>query len=444
MLKLYHFILIVSVTVVLLACGNTVALPEKLEETSTSPILFNTSPLPTPSKVAKEEPSPEPLPTPSKQVKEEPSPEPLPTTAKAETVAPLFSADKFNLVPYQFEIPPLPDSALKQVDGPIRVNSWSHTGAKMLFGYRTAERRFDPTAKDNKALTGHDGYYFNVHRWIANADGSNAQKIDEWTNSFNIWSPDDSHLLYKKKTGVSNESFWVVDLNTMTHTELAIPPGEVMEETHFYGDVFWLDNEHLLYPTYGADKSRTLWRHNVTTNELQVVTVNEAIGYPWRSINLSPDGKYVVGRTEGTIWLGKIVTLEDQIHLNYVRTLFTDSIAMFYWAPNSHKLAIKFLDMRQQILHIADIYTEEIVKIEFVLKVRSVLWSPDSEMLIVTNYPSGTSMVTPVYVVNADGSQQRLFWQDGYSNYLEWSLDGQFLIWYQDDNPQHLFKVVLK
>jgi hypothetical protein len=310
-----------------------------------------------------------------------------------------YSAEKINLVPVQLELEGL---VTKDADSQINFGGWSNDNQKIYFGIPLTDFLIDSAAPNENNV------YRVAELWIANIDGTNLQKISDNFGYSVVWSPDDSHLAYFEVIGVNKRELLIMDLSTGTKTKLVQPSNTHMNDTDFYDNIFWLNNDHLLYPTYSDNKRRYLWLHNIKTNEIQEVLVDIKVGDEWRSLNLAPNRMNIIGRSSDNLWLGKLIDDKGQYRLEYIKTLINNEIVVPFWSPDSIKLAIKSLVRFDNVLQILNINSNKIVEVTLPEEISAVEWSPDSNVILIGAFVKGTDTLNRIYVTNSDGSGLRL------------------------------------
>jgi hypothetical protein len=329
-----------------------------------------------------------------------------------------YSAEKISLVPVQLE---LEDLVIESTDSQINFGGWSNSGQKFHFGVTLPELLTDPTLPE-----GNNFYAYASEQWIANIDGTEARKIFDQTGTSIRWSPDDTQLAFYTTPGVNKRELQVIDLKTNISLKLNPPDGLDINNTDYYGDLEWLDTQHLLYPTY-SNENRHLWVHNVQSDKAEMVIVDDVLGNSWANPHLAPNKRYVAGNTvNGNLWLGELVKDNGQFRLKYIKTVISEEGLFPIWSPDSAKLGLVSYGRFANILRVINLDTEKIVENSFVLPVAWVQWSPDSQVLIVSNRASGNSPVNDIYVTNADGSGLKLL-SLATDTYLQWSPTGEYI-----------------
>jgi hypothetical protein len=459
-LKLQNILIVLSVTL-LSACNNSPLIaPEKTnseigqvkivaqtdpKSTQQTEILeivegSTNSPLPSPTNSvvpADTAVSPTPLPSPVTVAPTEVMASPAPTSPTAtvlpemmKTVEPPFnitptppggvsySAEKISLMPVQLE---LEGFDTKDIDSQINFGDWSNSGQKFHFGITLPEMLTDPTLPE-----GNNFYAYASEQWIANIDGTEARKIFGQTGTSVRWSPDDTQLAFYTTPGVNKRELQVIDLKTNISLKLNPPDGLDINNTDYYGDLEWLDNQHLLYPTYSTE-DRHLWLHNVQNDKVEEVIVDNVLGNSWANLHLAPNKRYVVGNTiDDNLWLGELVKDNGQFRLKYIKTVISEGSVLSFWSPNSLNLGLISYGRFDNVLRVINLDTEKIVEISFVLRIAGAEWSPDSQILIVSNDSSGNSPVNDIYVTNADGTGLKLL-SLATDTYFRWSPTGEYI-----------------
>lgn len=351
-----------------------------------------------------------------------------------------YSADKIQLTPAELELN-TGTLSIQSDNSEILFNSWSNSGQKFTFIKPLPKELIDSNPPEGMSNT-----FRAAELWIANVNGTDARKVTEQMGDIALWSPDDSQIAYFKLIGVINRELWIIDLKTNTQIKLDEPASVDIGNINYYGSIGWLDNHRLLYGTYSKTGERNLWLHDVPKGQIVAIKVDDKLDNAWSSFWLAPNKVSIVGNTLKDLWLGQLVGENGEFRLNYVKSLIAEDSLIPYWSPDSTKLAIVSFGLLQNKLRVLDINSGNVVEIPFELTVMGVEWSPDSEVLIVSNNVTGSGPKTyPIYVVNVDGSNLRLL-SNSANTFIKWSPDGQHLLLKKPEvsNTIDIYKVEVK
>jgi len=296
------------------------------------------------------------------------------------------------------------------VGNPITFKAWSPDGTRFLFG-RSNQRYILVQFEDGAAANG-----FWDDLWVANADGSQAQKLADIANDW-AWSPDGRSLAYL--TPVSEQgiegALYVVNVERPRPRKIADCDLGGLD------DVAWLPTGEITCRRNGvmyavrSNGSQMRQLNNIFTSDFVTDPLTEETLPPvfQGDYHVSPDGKklaYIRIGLPSSLWISEL----DGSNTAEVRVNPYVSYD-WAWSPDSSMIAFSVPNGQGRLgtdLWIVNANGSNRRRVTVTEREDAICmgptWSPDSQVIAYTYRANTMSQPESVWVVNADGTNPHL------------------------------------
>lgn len=296
------------------------------------------------------------------------------------------------------------------VGNPITFKAWSPDGTRFLFG-RSNQRHILVRFEDGAAANG-----FWDDLWVANADGSQMQKLADIANDW-AWSPDGQSVAYLApvaEQGIQG-ALYVVNVEH--------PRPQKIADCDLGGpdDVAWLPTGEITCRRNGviyavrSNGSRMRQINSIFTSDFITDPLTGDLLPPvfQGGYHISPDGKklaYIRIGSPSSLWISELdgsnaVEVKIDPYLSYDWVWSPDSSALVFSVPNGQgRLGTDLwvVNADGSNLHRVTVTEREDAMC------MNPSWSPDSRVIAYTYRANTISQPESVWIVNADGTNPHL------------------------------------